>query len=165
MKRLLVGTLSTLLLIGCSEDNGVDSTLLTVSMIESNDDSLFKKAVTLYEDDEYLISTYFSKYISSYPFDVLFGYEELKQTAIQDTTVNDTLQMQDYIRYEDDKNHTLAYHLENGSCLIFDKKFSQIIRTIYMERYNSGGPMSTTSGRRFYLKRGLLFLETVDFMS
>lgn len=164
MTKLVITLLSLLILVGCKDEIS-GPTLVTISMIESNDADLFKNTVILYEDDEYLISTYFEKYISSYPFDVLFGYEELKQKAIQDTLTLDTLLMRDYIRYNGDDTYTLAHHLEKGSCLIYDKKSSQIIKTIQMEEYSYGGSMSTTTGRRFYIKKRLLFLETVDTIS
>lgn len=164
MTKLVITLLSLLILVGCKDEIS-GPTLVTISMIESNDADLFKNTVILYEDDEYLISTYFEKYISSYPFDVLFGYEELKQKAIQDTLTLDTLLMRDYIRYNGDDTYTLAHHLEKGSCLIYDKKSNQIIKTIQMEEYSYGGPMSTTTGRRFYIKKRLLFLETVDTIS
>lgn len=165
MKKIAITSLLLMILIGCKDDEISGPTLVTISMIENNDPDLFKKTVILYEDDEYLISTYFEKYISSYPFDVLFGYEQLKEKAIQDTLTQDTLLMQDYIKYNNDDTYTLAYHLEKGSCLVYDKNSHQIIKTIQMEKYSYGGPMSTTTGRRFYIKKRLLFLETVDTIS
>ena len=159
--------LSILMLISCGNDDTSEDTPEpnpnTIRVIDNTD--LFNKTVILYEDDEYLISTYLDKFISSYPFDVLPDYDELKQQAILDAETQDTLHAQNYMKYVNNATYTLAYHLQNGSCLIYNKKSQKIVRTIQMEAYSYGGPMSTTAGRKFYIKKGLLFLETVDLMS
>lgn len=165
MKKLIVSILLPVIVIGCGQDDPSEPALTTISMIESRDPDVFNKTVILYEDDAYLIATYFDKYISSYPYDILFDYEELKQKAIQDTIALDTLIMENYIKYNGVDSYTLAYHLENGSCLIYDKNALQVIKAIQMEKYGYGGPMSTTTGRRFFIKKRVLFLETVDTMS
>jgi hypothetical protein len=165
MRNLIALLFVMMLGFGCGHDDASEPSLTTIAMLESRDPELFKKTVILYESDDYLISTYFDKYISSYPFDVLWGYEELKQQAIQDTLTLDTLYMEDYIKLNSDAAYILAYHLGNGSCLIYDKESQQVIETIKMEAYSMGGPMTTTAGRRFYIKARILFLETVDVMS
>lgn len=72
--------------------------------------------------------------------------------------------MTDYLRHSIDSTYVLAFHVENGSCLFFDKKRNEIIPKIEMERYVEGVPMTITAGRRFYIK-GELFLDVVDRMS
>lgn len=152
---------------GCSsdhDDNMLKTSRITIHTIQDVDAALFAKTVILYEDDHYRISTYFDQYISSYPFDVLFGYDELMLQASHDALTQDTLVMQDYVRSRDDGTFTLAYHLEKGTCLVYDKKLETIIKTVQMEKFTEGGPMTTTARRRFFIHE-TLFLETVDLVS
>lgn len=117
----------------------------------------------LFEDSDYLIKTNFDTYINSYPYD-MYGCDEIKEQVTQDSNNQDVLSMPDYLYQANDSTYILAYHLENGSCLIFDKKRNEIIPKIEMEKYMEGEPMMSTGGRRFYI-RGVLFLETVDLIS
>jgi hypothetical protein len=63
-----------------------------------------------------------------------------------------------------DSIYTLAHYLENGSCLVREKKSGKLIRAIQVATYREGKPMASLGGRRFYLNNDL-FLETVDMMS
>ncbi len=134
-----------------------------IRMLGIDNPASFEKSVILFENDEYLIITAFDTYIHSYPFENAY-YDEQKEKAIHDIAISDTLLAGNYIRKKNDTTYVLAFHLENGSCLIFDKKQKSTIGEIKLENYQTGGPMTTTGGRRFYIS-GKLFLETVDFMS
>jgi len=104
-------------------------------------------------------------YINSYPFDVLDGYDGIKERVNLESENKDTLLMTDYLYYIKDSTYILAYHLENGSCLIYDKKTKKIIPTIKMEEWrDSPAPLAGAGGRRFYIKNEL-FLETIDWIS
>ena len=119
-----------------------------------------------------MIKTNFATYIDTYPFKVqygsgedpepLSGFEEIKIQVTQDSNDQDLLLMTDYLARPKYGAFILAHHLEEGSCLIFDKKANRIIPTIEMEEYTEGEIMPS-GGRRFYIK-GVLFLETVDFI-
>lgn len=164
MKNLILSLLPIMLLAGCSDDSDLAPAYITVETIESIDPDLFEKTVILYEDDEYLITTYFDAFIATYPFNVLDNYEEMEQNAIEDAQTLDTLLMEDYMKYPNDDTYTLAHHLEKGTCLIYDKQSKKIIKEVGLEYYNNGGPMTTTAGRKFYIEKRL-FLETVDLIS
>lgn len=163
MKKISIALLLLVVFGGCSKEEALRPGMKIISMLGSNDPGLFEKTVILYEDDEYLITTYFEKFISSRPF-LNPAYATLKQKALDDTVTHNTLFMKDYIAGENDKTYTLAFHLENGACLIYDKKANKIVNTIVLERYHEGGPMTSTGGRRFYIQKKL-FLETVDMIS
>lgn len=160
MKRIIPFIL-LIMSLGCRPEEIPDK--MGILMLEISNPASFEKSVVLFENDEYLIVTPFDTYISSYPFENS-AYSELKEKAIRDIVIHDTLLVQNYVRKENDAIYILAFHLENGSCLIFDKKRQSTIKKIELENYQTGGPMTTTGGRRFYIS-GKLFLETVDFMS
>jgi len=88
----------------------------------------------------------------------------LKTKAINDGIQKNVLVVSDYMPTKGDTIYTLAYYLEKGSCYMFDKNAKQCIKTIYIEKYVEGGPMSSMGGRRFYIKNKLFF-ETVDMIS
>lgn len=173
-KRTFFLIMIPILILGCNKENDNDSNLLAVDLLTKDDPAFFAKTVILYEDDNYLIKTNFAKYIGTYPFKVQYGYgeepiplggyEEIEIQVTQASNNQDILLMTDYLDRPNDSTYILAHHLEGGSCLIFDKKASRIISTIEMEEYMEGGPMTSTGGRRFYIK-GVLFIETVDFIS
>jgi hypothetical protein len=156
-------------IIGCEkeeqeQEQEEDLNLITIELISSDSPDFFRKTVILYENWTYLVKTNFETYINEYPFDVLHGYEDIKLEAIADTTEFDVIKMVDYLRREKDSIFVLAHHLENGTCLLYDKRTESVITTIQMEVYMEGGPMSSMGGRRFYIN-GRLFLETVDLIS
>lgn len=164
MKNMFFLIMTTLLIIGCDKEEKNDLKLKSIDLITNDNPDFFKKTVILFESNDYFIKTNFDTYINSYPFDVLKGYDEIKLQASQDSNNQDVLLITDYLRLPNDSTYILAFHLENGSCLIFDKKRNEIIPKIEMEEYMEGKPMMTTGGRRFYIK-GDLFLETVDLIS
>ena len=137
--------------------------------LEVSDSELLNDLYLLYQEtnkepNEYLIKTNFDTYTNSYPFNVLYGYDEIKLLVTQDSTIKDVLLMTDYLRHSSDSTYILAFHLENGSCLIFDKKKNKIIPKIEMEKYIEGGPMTSTGGRIFYIN-GKLFISVDDMIS
>lgn len=160
-----------LLMCSCSNDDGPD--LLSVDLLTQDEPAFFTKTVILFEDDNYLVKTNFDTYIDTYPFKMKYGadedprarhgYEEIKIQVIQDSNDRDLLLMTDYLDRPSDGTYILGNHLEEGSCLLFDKRANRIISTIEMEEYTEGEIMPS-GGRRFYIK-GVLFLETVDFIS
>lgn len=174
VKRTFFLIMITIFILGCDQDDDNDSNLVLVDLFTNDDPTFFAKTVILYEDDNYLIKTNFDSYIDSYPFKIQYaygedpvplgGYEEIEIKVTQDSNNQDLLLMTDYLYHPNDSVYILANHLEKGSCLIFDKKAIRIISTIEMEKYTHGKPMTSSGGRRFYIK-GVMFLETVDFIS
>lgn len=164
MKKILFLIMTTLFLIGCDNEEENSMNLLSIDLITNDNSDFFTKTVILFENNDYLIKTNFNTYVDSYPFNILQGYDEIKIQATQDSNSQDVLLMTDYLRLPNDSIYILGFHLENGSCLIFDKKKNEIIPKIEMEEYMEGEPMMSTGGRRFYI-RGELFLETVDLIS
>jgi hypothetical protein len=164
LKFLSYLILATLLINACEKDEENDLNLLSIDLITEDNPAFFAKTVILFENSEYLIKTNFNTYINSYPFGVLQGYSEIEQQAIQDSKNNDELIMTDYLSRAKDSTYVLANHLENGTCLVFDKNRNKIISSIKMEEYFEGVPMASIAGRKFYIN-GDLFLETVDMIS
>lgn len=164
MKKMIFLIMTTLFILGCDKEVENDMNLMSINLIADDNPTFFIKTVILFENNEYLIKTNFDTYTNSYPFNVLYGYEEIKLLVTQDSTIKDVLLMTDYLRHSSDSTYILAFHLENGSCLIFDKKKNKIIPKIEMEKYMEGGPMTSTGGRRFYIN-GKLFINVVDMIS
>lgn len=162
MKKIVLLFVIIVSCFGCkksdTELNGVK-----VYLIETDDPVIFNKSVILYDDNDYIIKTPLDTFLIGYPF-LLDGYSEMKTKAINDALINDALDVSDYMKYARDSVFTLAYHLEKGSCYIFDKHLNESIKTILVETYMEGEPMAYTGGRRFYIK-GRLFLETLDLIS
>jgi hypothetical protein len=156
--------MTTLFILGCDKEVENDMNLMSINLIADDNPTFFIKTVILFENNEYLIKTNFDTYINSYPFNVLYGYDEIKLLVTQDSNIKDVLLMTDYLRHSSDSTYILAFHLENGSCLIFDKKKNKIIPKIEMEKYIEGGPMTSTGGRIFYIN-GKLFISVVDMIS
>ncbi|MFZ4456901.1 MAG: hypothetical protein ACOYOT_11845 [Bacteroidales bacterium] len=164
MKKIIFLIITTLFFLGCNKEEGNETNLMSINLITNNNPIFFVKTVILFENNEYLIKTNFDTYTNSYPFNVLYGYDEIKLLVTQDSTIKNVLLMKDYLRHYSDSTYILAFHLANGSCLIFDKKRNTIISKIEMENYMEGGPMTSTGGRRFYIN-GELFLNVVDLIS
>ncbi|WP_439185908.1 hypothetical protein [Carboxylicivirga taeanensis] len=163
MKKIIFLVLITLFITGCEKEEENELNFPSIDLITNDSPTFFAKTVILFEDSEYLIKTNFDTYINSYPFD-MYGYDKIKEQVIQDSNNQDVLFMTDYLYQALDSTYILAHHLENGTCLIFDKKRNEIIPKIKMEEYMEGEPMMSTGGRRFYIKENL-FLETVDLIS
>jgi hypothetical protein len=149
---------------GCKKDTAVIKGD-PVNLIVTDNSSIFNKYVILFDDDNYLIKTPLDTFILGYPFNLLDGYyNNLKTKAINDGTQKNVLIVSDYMPTKGDTIYAIAYHLERGSCNMFDKIAKQSIKTVYVEQWAEGGPMSSMGGRRFYIKNKL-FLETVDMIS
>ncbi len=153
-----------IVLISCQQDDEVDPNRISIDLIVDYDQNFFTKTVILYSDENYLIKTNFDTYINTYPFGVLGGFEELENSVKADIIIHDTLYMSEYISKKNDPMYILAHHLENGTCVVFDKNSSSDIEQIEMEEYMEGGPWSSIGGRRFYIG-GKLFLDSVDLIS
>ncbi len=149
---------------GCKKDTTVINGD-PVNLIAADNSSIFNKYVILFDDNNYLIKTPLDTFILGYPFNILNGYyNNLKTKAINDGTQKNVLIVSDYMDVKGDTIYAIAYHLERGSCYMFDKIAKQSIKTVYVEHWAEGGPMSSMGGRRFYIKNKL-FLETVDMIS
>lgn len=167
MKNALL-ILFTLIITCCNDDNVINidesQNRVSIDLIKIDDTLFFKKTVVLFEDERYLVKTNFETFINAYPFDRLSGYNELSKQAKIDTITLDTLMMEDYLRTAGSYDYVLAHHLENGTCLIYDKQERLIIGVIEMEEYFGGEPMQMTGGRIFYINNEIFF-ETVDKIS
>jgi len=136
-----------------------------VNLLADGNSPDFNKSLILFNDNNYLIKTPLDTFIIGYPFNIPDGYyNNLKIKAINDGTQKNILMVSDYMPTKGDTIYALAYHLEQGSCYMFDKNAKQNVKTIYIEKYAEGGPMSAIGGRRFYIN-SKLFFETVDMMS
>lgn len=165
MKKIIFLIFTTLFIAGCEKEEVNDLNLLSIDLMTEDNPSVFAKTVILFESNDYLIKTNLDNYINSYPFDVLYGYDDIKERVNLYSENQDTLLMTDYLYHTKDSTYILAYHLENGSCLIFDKMTKKIIPTIKMEVWgDSPAPLAGAGGRRFYIKNEL-FIETTDWIS
>lgn len=149
--------------IGCEKDK-TDSNGTRIDLLASENPTLFNKSVILYDNDDYNIKTPLDTFLIGYPFSVLPGFDEMKLKVINDSIYFDVLNVKDYMKNNNDSIYTLAYYLENGNCLLFDKNRNTHITSIIMERYFTGEPLASSAGRRFYIGNEL-FLETVDLIS
>src|SRR5690554_1316099 len=159
LKKIFFLLMILVFIIGCEKKEENELNLLSIDLITIDSSTFFAKTVILFEDSNYLIKTNLNTFINTYPFN-MHGYDIIKEQVTQDSNYQDVLLMTDYLYQTSDSTFILAYHLENGSCLVFDKKSNEIIPKIEMEVYMEGEPMMSTGGRRFYIK-GVLFLETV----
>jgi len=165
MKRIIFLILAVILISGCEKKEDDNSNFSSINLMTDDSPSLFTKTVILFENNNYLIKTNLDKYISSYPFGVLDEYDDIKVQVIQDTNIDNVIVMTDYLHHPNDSNYILGYHLENGSCLIIDKKTNKTIPSIKMKVWGgSPSPLAGAGGRRFYIKNKL-FLETTDWIS
>ena len=136
-----------------------------IDLIAEDNAAIFTKYVILFDDNNYLIKTPLDTFLLGHPFNLHDGYyNAFKTKAINDGMLNNTLKVYDYMPYKGDTIYTLAYHLEKGSCFMWDKHEQKSIKTIYIENYSVGEAMQSWGGRRFYI-RYKLFFQTVDFIS
>lgn len=112
----------------CNKDE-IEIKGVTVKLIEQEEPNIFVQSVILYDQGDYLIKTPLDTFLLGYPF-ILYGYSDMKIKAINDGQTRNVLNVSDYMKYNNDSIHTLAYYLENGSCLTREKKSNKIIRTI-----------------------------------
>jgi hypothetical protein len=163
MRNKLFCVLLIFIYYGCEKDKS-EINGEVVYLLSSDNPVVFKKSVILFDDLHYHIKTPLDTFILGYPFNVLGGYETMKAKALYDSSHLDILNVTNYMKNQNDSIYTLAYYLENGNCLIIDKRSNASINSIKLEAFCTGGPMTTTCGRRFYI-RNSLFLETVDMIS
>ena len=163
MKNIIISLSILIALIGCEKDK-TESDSTRIDLLSSENPILFNKSVLLYDNNDYNIKTPLDTFLIGYPFSVLSGYGEMESKAIIDSTKFDVLNVKDYMKNNNDSVYTLAYYLENGNCLVFDKKTNTQITSIIMERYFTGVPLASSAGRRFYIHNEL-FLETIDLIS
>jgi hypothetical protein len=143
------------------KDDALQFTGVPIKLITDDSPSIFAKSVFLFDDNNYLVKTPLDTFILGYPIN---GHNDLKLKAINDSKIKDTLYIYDYMPHKLDTIYTLAYHLERGSCFMWDKIEKNSIKTIHMETYSYGVPLASRAGRRFYVKNKL-FLTTVDLIS
>ena len=164
MKKSLIFLLITILFCSCKKES-FEITGDPVNLMTNHDPLIFEKTVILFDDNNYLIKTPLDSFVLGSPFNLHDGYyNDYKNKAIDDSRLNDVLEIYDYMPYIKDTIYTLAYHLEKGSCYMWDRHAKKSIKTIYVEEYSEGKPMASWGGRRFYI-RDNLFLTTVDFIS
>jgi hypothetical protein len=163
MKKIIFLLVIIVCCYGCKKDSP-EIKGVVVSLIEDDDPIIFKKSVILFDDNSYLIKTPLDTFLIGYPFKYLYGYDDMKAKAINDSAIKDILFVSDYMKHIGDSIYTLAYYLETGRCYLLDKQVKESIKTIQVETYMEGEPMMSTGGRRFYVKNKL-FLETVDLIS
>ena len=163
MKKIIFILVIVICCYGCQKDTP-DINGIVVNLITDDDPIIFKKSVILFDDNSYLIKTPLDTFLIGYPFKYLYGYDDMKARAINDSAIKDILFVTDYMKYKGDSIYTLAYYLETGKCYLFDKQVKESIKAILVEAYMKGEPMMSIGGRRFYVKNKL-FLETVDLIS
>lgn len=160
MKKVLILLLLLNSFVACRKNDALQPERISITMLAP---SVSGNLVLLYSDDQYLITTHFDQFIA-WPGFMNSHYATLKEKALADAVGNDTLSMADYLRFKPDGDYILAYCLENRVAEIRKKKTNQLIKTIEMEHYRVGGPMTMHGGRRFYIGKTLI-LETVDMIS
>jgi len=142
---------------------------ISVSLIDKNDDEIFRKAVILYEDDKYLIKTPLVYFLSNMDKQYFaHRYDEhlysLKK-VISDGKTNNLLYVSSYFdEYRID--YVLAGFLETGFCYFYDKMNKQWVTQIEVEYWgNVWGPLAGAGGKKFYIYQHVLFFETTDWVS
>jgi len=162
MKKILLLLAIFSIFSGCKKDD-IKITGVPVNLIVTEDPTIFKKSVILYDQNNYLIKTPLDTFLLGYPF-LWSGFSDMKTKAINDGKIKDILSISDYMKYKGDSIYTLAYYLETGKCYLFDKQAKESIKSIQLEKYMEGEAMASTEGRKFYVKNKL-FLKTVDLIS
>ena len=152
-----------------------DGEKITVSLMDRDDYVIFEKTVILYEDENYLIKTPLSYFLSgnySYFYLRMDGHLSTLEKIISDGQSNNLLYSspyhtnpnRDFVNAERLK-FVLAGFLEYGQCHIYDKKNRENITKIVVEYWGySPAPLAGAGGRRFYINN-VLFLETTDWIS
>ena len=154
-----------------------DGEKITVSLIDRDVYVVFEKTVILYEDENYLIKTPLSYFLSgNYNFIYLGsidGHLSTLEKIISDGQTNSLLYTSPYFTNPNWKDHVnaerlkfvLAGFLEHGQCHIYDKKNRENITKIVVEYWGySPAPLAGAGGRKFYINN-VLFLETTDWIS
>jgi len=153
-----------------------DGEKITVSLMERDDYVVFEKKVILYEDENYLIKTPLSYFLSeshSFFYMGIDGQLSTLEKIISDGQTNDFLYSSPYFTNPNHRDHVnaerikfvLAEFLEYGQCHIYDKKTGKNITKIVVEYWaDNPAPLAGAGGRRFYINN-VLFLETMDWIS
>src|SRR5690554_4082130 len=134
LKKLFFLIIIMVFITGCEKDEENELNLLSIDLINTDSPTYFAKTVILFEDSDYLIKTNLDTFINTFPFN-MHGYDEIKELVSHNSNYQDVLLMTDYLYQASDSTYILAYHLENGSCLVFNKKSNEIIPKIEMEGY------------------------------
>jgi hypothetical protein len=150
---------------------------INVIPMKRDDYVIFKKTVILYEDENYLIKTPLSYFLSNMGKDYfVHRYDEHLSTlekVISDGQANNLLYSSPYFtnpNYRDNVNEerikfVLAGFLESGDCYIYDKKKKKNITQIEVKYWGySPAPPAGSGGRKFYINN-VLFIETTDWTS
>ena len=162
MKKLMLLLLAMGIFTGCEKYSYLD-TSKSVNLMTNDNPTVFNKSVILYNKDDFSIKTPIDTFLLGYPFR-WGGYDDMKTKAINDSKTKDILILSDYLKYDCDSLFLLASYLENGNCLVLDKKSNQIVISVQVVNWVEGKPMQLRGGRRFYIDN-VLFLQTVDMVS
>lgn len=164
MKFLAIPLLILLIFVRCENDESEPDTRTTVDLIASDDPGYFQKPVILFENHAYIIKTNYDTFVETYASLDVSGFEQIKSRIEADMLTSDTLKANDYYPNAANADYVLAQHLEEGTCLVYDKETQSIVSTIKFERYSYGGALAGGGGRKFYIN-GELFLTTLDWIS
>jgi hypothetical protein len=162
MKKMMLLLLAIGIFTGCEKYAYLD-TGKSVNLMTNNNPTVFNKSVILYNKNDFSIKTPLDTFLLGYPFR-WGGYDDMKTKAINDGKTKDILIVSDYLKYHSDSLFILAYYLENGNCLVLDKKSNQIVKSVQVVNWFEGKPMQSMGGRRFYIDN-TLFLQIVDIVS
>ena len=162
MKKLMLLLLAMGIFTGCEKYSYWD-TGKSVNLMTNDNPTVFNKSVILYNKNDFSIKTPIGIFLLGYPF-LWGGYDDMKTKAINDSKTKDILILSDYLKYDCDSLFLLASYLENGNCLVLDKKSNQIVISVQVVNWVEGKPMQLRGGRRFYIDN-VLFLQTVDMVS
>ncbi len=161
MKNIILLLIILIGFTGCRKSEKING--ITVKLIEKDDPVVFRKSVTLFDDNNYLVKTPLDTFVLGFPFNTSSEYDDMKAKAINDGKIKDVLSVSDYLIYTSDSIFILADYLQTGKCFFYDKHSRSGIRTVLVERFQTGDILSSAQGRRFYINNKL-FLETIDYM-
>jgi hypothetical protein len=161
MKNLILLLVLIIGFSGCRKLEKVNGD--TVKLFEKDDPAVFRKSVILYDSTDYLVKTPLDTFLIGFPFNSSSEYDDMKAKAISDSQVKDLLSVNDYAIYTSDSVFILAYYLQTGKCLVYDKHSGSVVKTVVVETFLTGDKISSAQGRRFFLN-GKLFLETIDYL-
>jgi hypothetical protein len=164
-------------LTGFKSRENEDSKRFTFLLMERDDYVVFDKKVILFKNENHLIVTPLSHFLSGIADRFGDRYDEHFSTlekVVSDGQISNLLYSSPYLTkpyYNDHVNaqqieFALASFLEKGYCYFYDKENKNIIKQIVVEYWGfSDAPLSGAGGRRFYIYGTFLFLETLDWIS
>lgn len=126
----------------------------TVLLMEREDDEIFDETVILLDDEYFLIKTQNSYYMD-------MDWPCILEMVVDDKTGNPSYS---------DKYGVLAYLLDKGYCYIYDKRNEVSIKQVIVKlwsctpRWDVGFPAGV-GGRRFYIGKNVLFIQTHEWIS